>query len=72
LFLNSINELHAGTDQWQEGSSIQPPPALLGHVEQFKCHEQSFGSRACALSWQQGTDHNRKRDAYPKADLEPD
>jgi hypothetical protein len=48
-FLNSIDEFHAGTDHSQESGAIQPAPALLGHIEQFECHEQSFGSRACAL-----------------------
>jgi hypothetical protein len=37
--MNSINELPTGTDHWQESGAIQPSPALLGHVEQFECHE---------------------------------
>jgi hypothetical protein len=39
LFLNSIDEFHAGTDEWQENGAIESPPALLSHVEQFKRHE---------------------------------
>jgi hypothetical protein len=31
-FLNSVNESHPGTDQWQESGAMQPPPALLGHA----------------------------------------
>jgi len=36
LLLNSVYELHTGTDQWQKDSAIQPPPALLGDVEQLE------------------------------------
>ena len=47
--MNSIDELHAATDQWQQGGTIQPLPALLGHVEPFKRHKQSFRSHDCSL-----------------------
>ena len=36
-WLNSIDELHTGTDHRQESGAIQPPPALPGHIEQFEC-----------------------------------
>jgi hypothetical protein len=54
FLLNFIDEFHNSLDQRQEGGVIQPPLAMVGHVEQFECHKQPLGSRTCALAHAEG------------------
>ncbi len=42
--LYSIGEFHPGTNQRQELSAIEVPPAKLCHLEQLERHQQSLAS----------------------------
>jgi hypothetical protein len=61
IFCTPSMNFTPATDQWQESGAIQPPPALLGHVEQLECHEQPFGSRACTFGHALTQAHSRER-----------
>jgi hypothetical protein len=48
IVAHSIDEAHAGANQRQEVTAIEPAPALLRHVERLEGHQQALAARAGA------------------------
>lgn len=58
---NSVDKLEAGAHRRQQVGAIEPPPALLGHVEQLKRHQQALGSGTRALGRPLSPPHGGER-----------